>query len=718
MSSRHLGAAAAALAIAAIGLGGAGPTKFGQIDDARMRNAASEPQNWLTYGGTLQSQRYSALDQINVGNVKQLKPAWSLDFDTNRGQEATPIVVDGVAYVTTAWSKVYAVDAKTGKQLWYFDPKVPGETGAKGCCDVVNRGAAVYKGRVYFGTWDGRLIALDARTGQQVWSTQTVDPNSTLTVTSAPRVANGLIFIGNAGGDFGGRGYVSAYNAETGKKAWRFYLTPGDPKKPDGEISDEIMDKIVQPTWFGPHNEWRGGANAWNSIVYDPDYDQLYIATGDGFPWNRYFRSEGKGDNLFIASIVALDAKTGRYKWHYQETPGEEWDLDAVADIVMADLPVGGKTRKVLMHAPKAGYFWVLDRKDGKVVSGKPFVPGVTWTTGLDPKTGKPIMNQAAYYDNKTPSRVGPGGAHSWHPVAYSPKTGFAYLQASQGPPGLWTPRPSYEWIRGVDNVGIFMFGVAPPAELLAKAPPEDNSIKRDAYLLAWNPVTQTAAWKAPSRGGGVLATAGNLVFQGEARGLMGTLNAYRADNGEKVWSYDVPNAIHTSPVSYMIDGEQYLLLPMGAGAGAILGGGPDVRVNAPGRLVAFKLNGAATLPADAPPAGPMRPPADSETWTAATTLQGSELYGTFCARCHGIATRSSNVIPDLRRSSALANKQLWTAIVEGGALTSKGMIGWTKFLPPGGAEAVRAYVATETRKQIASPIPAGTPALMPNNGL
>jgi len=723
MKSRRFLVATTVLSIAAIGLGGAarngGPTRFGQIDDARMANAASEPQNWLLHSGTHMAQNYSALDQINVGNIKDLKPAWQLEFDTNRGQESTPIVVDGVAYVTTAWSKVYAVDAKTGKQLWFYDPKVPGQSGAKGCCDVVNRGAAVYKGRVYSGTWDGRLIALDARTGKLVWSTQTVDPDSVLTVTSAPRIANGLVYIGNAGGDFGGRGYVTAYHADTGKQAWRFYLTPGDPKKKDGAASDDIMDTLVQPTWPGPHNEYRGGANVWNSMVYDPEFDQVLLATGDGFPWNRHFRSEGKGDNLFIASIVALDAKTGKYKWHYQETPGESWDLDAIADIVLADLPVDGKVRKVAMHAPKSGLFWVLDRQTGRAISGVPFVAGVNWTFGLDPATGKPIMNPAAYYDNKTPVRVGPNSAHSWHPVSFSPKTGLMYLQANQTPPPLWTPKPTYEWIKGVDNVGLYMFGGPIPAETLARTPPEDKSIPRASWLMAWNPVTQAPAWKTEARGGGVLATAGNLVFQGEARNLMGTLNAYRADTGEKVWSFPVPNAIHTSPVSYMIDGEQYILLPMGAGGtNALLGGGPDVRENRNGRLVAFKLNGKATLPPDAPPAGPMRPPAATETFTASAILQGQDLYGQFCARCHGIGARSSNMIPDLRRSTALANKPLWSTVVEGGALVNKGMISWTKFLPAGGAEAIRAYVAEETRKQIANPLPANAPPPPVNGGL
>jgi quinohemoprotein ethanol dehydrogenase len=302
--------------------------------------------------------------------------------------------------------------------------------------------------------------------------------------------------------------------------------------------------------------------------------------------------------------------------------------------------------------------------------------------------------------------------------MSFSPKTGLMYLQANQGPPGLWMPRPTYSWVKGVDNIGLFMFGQKPPEEMAANIPPEDKSIARGSWLLAWDPIKQQAAWRVDARGGGALATGGNLVFQGEARNIMGRLNAYRADNGQKVWSYDVPNAIHTSPVSYMIDGEQYVLVTMGAGAGAILGGGPDVRENRNGRIVAFKLNGKGALPGDPPPARPMQPPPATETFAASDVLEGSDLYGTFCARCHGIGTRSSNVIPDLRRSTALANRPLWLAVVEKGALTNKGMINWSGFLPTGGADKIRAYVATETRKQIANPPPANAPPPPVNGGL
>jgi len=689
-------AAAAALAVS----GSAGAASFGQVDDARLLHAASEPQNWLLHGGDYQAHRFSGLDQINTGTISALKPAWVFEFDTSRAQEATPIVVDGVAYVSTAWSKVYAVDAATGKQLWSYDPQVKGEVGAKACCDVGNRGVAVYRGRVYVGTLDARLVALDARTGKVAWSVQAADPNSMITSTGAPRVAQGLVYIGNAAGEFGGRGYISAYRADTGKLAWRFFTTPGDPKKKDGAASDDIMATVVQPTWFGPHNAYRGGGQVWNSIVYDPDFDQLYFATGNGFPWNRWFRSEGKGDNLFVASIVAVDAKTGKYKWHYQESPGDSWDYDSIADMILADLTIDGRPRKALMHTPKNGFFYVLDRATGKLISADPFVSGIDWATGADPATGRMMVNPGAYFDNKTAVRVSPdgGGAHSWQPTAFSPRTGLMYLEAYSNTLGLYTPRPTYEWVKGLDRTGTVNYGAHAPGE----GPPALGDIAGQsprpvqANLVAWDPVARKARWKVDGRGSGVLATAGNLVFQGRGRNVMGELVAFRADTGEQVWSHQTPNAIVTGPVTYSVRGEQYVLAASGAGGGVRIGT-EDVRQRQVGRLVAFKLNGTATLPPDPPPAPMIAPP--PLTWTAATVLEGDDLYGQFCSRCHAAQARSSNVVPDLRRSTALGNPALWSAIVDGGAMKATGMIGWAKFLPPGGSEAIRGYVATQAHK-------------------
>ncbi|MET0293171.1 MAG: PQQ-dependent dehydrogenase, methanol/ethanol family [Steroidobacteraceae bacterium] len=673
------------------------PRRWAEVDDARLAKAEEEPQNWMAHGGSQRAQRFSTLDQISVDTVSRLKPAWSLDFDTYRGQEATPLVVDGIAYVTTAWSKVYAVDAKTGKQLWQFDPQVPGASAAKNCCDVVNRGAAVYAGKVYVGTFDGRLIALDASSGKPVWTAQTVDPNLMYTITGAPRVGRGLVYVGNGGGEFGGRGYVTAYDAESGAQVWRFFTTPGDPAKADGVASDAIHKSLTQKTWFGPFNEHRGGGNVWNSIIYDPELDQVYLATGNGYPWARKFRSAGKGDNLFICSVVALDAASGEYRWHYQETPGDSWDYDSVADMILADLDLAGEKRQVLMHTPKNGFFYVLDRRSGALVSAEPFVPGITWASRVDPKTGRPDIAPGAYYDRKpVVLSPGEGGAHGWQPTAFSPRTGLFYVQAQANARTRYIPRATFEYVKGLDNIGLWHFAQHGPEE--DGPPPADPTAPPvESYLLAWDPVAKKAAWKTPGQGNGVLATAGNLVFQGQARdAIMGALVAYRADNGERIWSHETPNALMSAPITYSVDGEQYVLTVSGAGGVAIVASPQVMRERQPGRLIAFKLDGAAKLPADPAPVGPV--PMPTQTFPETQAALGKDLYTQQCARCHGIATRASNIIPDLRRSKALGDAALWKSIVEDGVLSANGMIAWKSFLPPNGAEAIRAYVTGEAR--------------------
>jgi quinohemoprotein ethanol dehydrogenase len=664
-----------------------------QVDDSRIASAASEPQNWLVHGGNQQAHRFSGLDQITPQNIGQLKPAWSMDFDTTRGQEATPIVVDGVIYVTTAWSKVYAVDARTGKALWQYDPQVPGPAAAKNCCDVVSRGAAVYRGRVYVATYDGRLVALDAATGKPEWTAVTVDPDGMYTISGAPRVGGGLVYIGNGGGEFGGRGYVSAYDADTGQLAWRFFTVPGDPSRPDGAASDAIMASLVQPTWSGPHNDYRGGGMAWNSIVYDPEFGQLYFATGNGYPWPRLIRSEGKGDNLFIASVVAVDAKTGAYRWHYQQTPGESWDYDSTGDMILADLAINGAPRKVLMHTPKNGFFYVIDRRDGTLVSAVPFVPGITWASLVDLSTGRPVVAPGAYYTDQ-PVRLSPGegGAHGWEPTAYSPQTGFVYLQASANSTTRYIPRREpFEYVKGLDRLGLHHFAQHGPYE--PPQTPDPNAPRPESYLLAWDPVAQKEAWKVPGRGGGVLATAGGLVFQGHNRDVyMGELAAHRADTGERVWSHETPNAIITGPVSYAVDGEQYILAASGAGGVGIVAPPQVMRLPQVGRLVAFKLGGTAKLPADPPPAGPVVQV--TERFAADDVAKGALVYLETCARCHGLGTRASGILPDLKRSAALNDARTWKAIVEDGSLTGRGMIGWKGLIPHGSAEMIRAYVA------------------------
>jgi len=408
--------------------GGAG------VDGAKI--AGQDGKEWLNYGRTYNEQRESPLTQVNADTVKQLGLAWSAEFDTDRGQEATPLISDGVLYTTTNWSKVYAFDAATGKPLWSYDPKVDRNRGFSACCDTVNRGVALWGGKVFVGALDGRLIALDAKTGKEIWSTVTFDQSKPYTITGAPRVVKGKVFIGNGGAEYGVRGYLSAYDAESGKLVWRFYTTPNPEGKPDGAVSDSVLAAKAGSTWFD--GEWKksgGGGTVWDAMAYDPDLDLLYFGVGNGSPWNRQLRSSGKGDNLFLSSVVAVKPDTGEYVWHYQTTPGETWDYTATQHIMLADLTINGKVEKVLMQAPKNGFFYVLDRATGRFISAKNYI-SLNWATGVDPATGRPIEVEAARY-LKAPMAVQPApyGGHNWHPMSYSSKEGRSYMALTRPSP-------------------------------------------------------------------------------------------------------------------------------------------------------------------------------------------------------------------------------------------------------------------------------------------
>jgi len=651
----------------------------GAVDDARLRNAGAEPGNWLTHGGTYSELRYSPLAQIHDGNAGQLGLAWYYDTHTKRGLEATPLVVDGILYTTGAWSVVYAVDARNGKEIWTFDPQVPKETGAKACCDVVNRGVALYKGKVFIGTLDGRLIALDAATGKPLWSVVTVDQSRPYTITGAPRVVEGKVLIGNGGAELGVRGYISAYDAETGALAWRFYTVPGDPSQP---FESPALERAAT-TWKG--GEWwkvGGGGTCWDSMAYDPELRLLYVGTGNGSPWSRYVRSPGGGDNLYLSSILALRPDTGELVWHYQETPGDTWDYTATQHIILADLPIGGQTRKVILHAPKNGFFYVIDRETGKPISAEKYVEA-NWAKRIDLKTGRPVENDAVYYRTKTtivtPSQL---GGHNWQPMSFNPKTGLAYIPAQDvaaifGLDKKWQYRPG-DWNTGTDLTLIKEF-----PRSAAKG-----------YLLAWDPLAQKEAWRVPYNGpwnGGTLTTAGNLVFQGTADGRF---VAYRADTGDKVWEAPAQTGIVAAPITYTVDGEQYVSVMAGWGGVFALYGGDAAasnHVRHVGRLLTFKLGGTAALPPLAKPTtevASFKGPGPTKQEVA----RGEALYSRHCQTCHGSAAVGGGVLPDLRHIPPEIQAG-FSAIVLQGALKSQGMPAFGQWLNEDDAKAILAYL-------------------------
>ncbi len=685
---------------------------FADVDTARIA-ATSPGTEWLSYGGGYNEQRHSSLTQITTQNVEKLGVAWTYDLATNRGVEATPIVVDGVMYVTSAWSLVYALDAATGKELWVYDPEVDKSVGVKACCDVVNRGVGVYGGKVFVGVIDGRLEALDAETGAVVWSTVTVDQTKPYTITGAPRIVNGLVLIGNGGAELGVRGYISAYSAETGELVWRFYTVPNPNKMPDGAVSDAAFESIGNLTW-GDDGAWvtdGGGGTVWDSIVYDHVGDQIIFGVGNGSPWNRTIRDPAGGDNLFLSSIVAVDAKTGTYKWHFQTTPGDNWDYTATQSIILAELPFGegGTTRRVVMQAPKNSFFYVLDAATGEFISGKPFGPQ-NWAAGLD-ENGRPIEIPAARYGTELYAQLpGPHGAHNWHPMAFNPSLKLAYIPAQEIPATysldkLWKTK-QVKWNTGSDFAGGLAVDVPPGLMQASRA-----SLK--GRLIAWDPVTQEARWSVEhdnAWNGGVLSTAGGLIFQGK---LAGDFVAYDAATGAKLWTTNLKSGAASGPATFEIDGEQYVTITTGWGTlyALTVGLGYDTPVSPKvGKVVTFKLGGTGTI-ADIPlpevervvKADPFGTPEEQQT--------GMIHYARNCAVCHGGLGISSGVLPDLRWSDYSGNADAWQAVVAEGVLADQGMVSFSDVLTPEDIEAIRAYVVRQAHNataQAKAPAPSG----------
>jgi PQQ-dependent dehydrogenase (methanol/ethanol family) len=667
------------------------------VDDARILTASAK-EEWLTYGGTYDEQRHSTLSQINRANVSDLGVAWTYDLATNRGVESTPIVVDGVMYVTSAWSVVYALDAKTGEELWVHEPDVDRAVGVKACCDVVNRGVAVYDGKIFVGVIDGRLQALDAMTGQMIWETITVDQSKPYTITGAPRVVKDMVLIGNGGAELGVRGYISAYDVNTGEKVWRFYTVPNPEKIPDGEISDAAFETVGNVTW-GDTGAWitdGGGGTVWDSIVYDAVHDRIIFGVGNGSPWSWQRRDPSGLDNLFLSSIVAVDAKTGSYAWHFQTTPGDTWDYTATQTIILADLPLGddGATRRVAMQAPKNGFFYVIDAEDGAFIQAAPFVPQ-NWTTGLT-EEGRPIVTAEAR-DQAVPffQTPGPLGAHNWHPMAFNPDLGLAYIPA-QEIPAAYVIDPLEDSRPGNWNTGIDFAEGTPP-----DFTPEIRAMIRPMLkgrLIAWDPVANAPRWTyehSNAWNGGVLSTAGGLVFQGQ---LEGTFAAFDAASGEKLWDADVKSGAASGPGTYMIDGEQYITITTGWGSAYALSAGfaYDEAVGPTiGKVVTFKLGGQGTI-ADVDLPQIETTPKAARFGDAEMIANGLTHYARNCAVCHGPYTQSSGVLPDLRWSEVTGDSELWYDIVYEGTQAGNGMVSFANVLSADEIEAIRAYVLAQ----------------------
>lgn len=703
----------------------------GNVSAERLLRADDEPGQWMSLGRTFRGQRFSPLTRIADSNATRLGFAWEYELRSRRGrvehgQESTPIMVDGVLYASGPWGSVVAVDARTGAERWRYDPAVDGSYGRRACCDVVSRGLQVWQGRVYVATLDGFMVALDAATGQELWRRDTFIDRDTrfYTITGPPQVAGKVVVVGNSGAEFGVRGYITAYDLETGEQKWRFFTVPGDPAK---GAPEDAATAAAAKTW-GPETDWASGlgGTVWGEMTYDPELDLLYVGTGNSTPYSGWQRDPSGGDNLYLVSILAIDPDDGSLRWHYQQVPWELWDYTASANMILADLTIGGRPRKVLMQAPKNGIYYVLDRETGAFISGKPFV-FANWLTGFD-SAGRPAINPAAIYRGK-PAVVFPSqaGAHNWQPMAYSPATGLAYIPARQQGM-LMMDAPGYKWTQGTANMGAgalmgFVLDLVGPAERKMmedafRAVPGAPSPATEEFLLAWDPVTQTEKWRVPLgnrefAGGGVLATAGNLVVQGTSDG---TLVVYRADTGERLHTIDVGTGIMAAPITYELDGEQYIAVLAGFG-GALAPfyppGSAPYRHQNYGRLLAFKLGGGATPlpPVRAAQATPEPPP--FEGFSDSLADRGAPLFGATCGLCHAArGEQRLSAYPDLHRIPP-GTHAAFDSIVTGGKLKDAGMASFADLFSPADVRAIHAYVWREQRRlwQEEQAAPATAPA-------
>lgn len=632
---------------------------------ACTQSAETSGDDWPDYDGPT-STHYSPLSEINATNVARLGLAWHHDIDIGGSSMTAPIAADGVIYMAAGATHIHAFDAATGKLRWEHDSKAREIAGTELRAAWGSRGLAYANGRIFAGTADGRLIALDAKSGKLEWTAQTTTKGDGRYITGAPWVMRDKVIIGHGGADFGPvRGYVTAYDQTSGRQAWRFHTVPGDPAK---GFENKAM-AMAAKTWNGQWWQYGGGGTVWNAMAYDPKYNRIYLGVGNGAPWNQKIRSPGGGDNLFLCSVVALDADTGEYQWHYQTNPGETWDFNSGMDIELAELEIGGAKRDVLMHAPKNGFFYVIDRKDGKLISAKNYVP-VSWAKGIDLASGRPLENPEARFPDRKPQVVYPGyfGAHNVEAMSFNPQAGLMYIPAlDQGRVYSDPPGDLASW-RHKDN-GRASNGIGNP-------PPGLQPKPSTSFLIAWNPATQREAWRVPTVGprgaGGTASTAGNLVFQGS---VDGQFRALAADSGKQLWTFDAQTGIMAQPISFGAKGRQYVAVVAGARFATAQGlpqGEWDYRTQR-WRLLVFALNGKDQLPS-ATPVDRSFPEDKSFVLDAKLVGQGMAVYHDYCAGCHGAMALSGGTAPDLLRSPVPLDGAAFAGIVKGGALLSRGM--------------------------------------------
>ncbi|MEO6092949.1 MAG: PQQ-dependent dehydrogenase, methanol/ethanol family [Novosphingobium sp.] len=647
-----------------------------------VQNSVGAGAEWTRVNADSDETGFSRLDQINVANAGALGLAWSLDLPGEASLEAPPLFVDGVLYFTGSYAGVYAVDAASGKLLWKYDPKTwqynPDKMG------WANRGVAYDAGKVFVGANDGRLIALDARTGGEVWSVDTTDRRPFQNINGAPRVFNGKVIVGQGGADSGARGYVTAYDEATGRQVWRFYIVPGSPEQNAGDPAMVAAAK----TW--PADFWKtngGGGGPWDNITFDAALNRVYIGTANAYDYDPVKRDPEGRDNLYTASIVALDADTGKYAWHYQVNPRDSWDYDCTQQMMLATLIIDGRPRRVLMQAPKNGFFYVIDRDTGKLISAEK-IGKVTWADRIDVSTGRPVERANIRYESGV-SDIFPftSGAHSYMRMAFNPRTGLVYVPYMQ---------MGTRFSRGQPSEGDLTFG----GLNIGDSPKTDADDGKGA-IVAWDPVAQKERWRVRFDtlwNGGIVATAGNVVFMGAADGYF---YAFDATTGRQLWRFNADMGIIASPTTWSLGGKQYVSVLAGYGASAaIQSSSMNVgwKYAQPRRLLTFALGGTAALPASHPPTTTIQPLDNPEERLDPMKVAMGKAMFIACAACHGKqVVGAGGPAPDLRESGIPLDAEAFQQVVIGGALKERGMPP-ISFYKPEQVEAIRQYIRSRAR--------------------